>query len=49
LHKIIIKNLWPEVLMVPINPGRRTTILKITKVLGLLDIYNFLKDFRNNR
>lgn len=48
LHKRIIKILWAEVLSVPINPGRRTTLLKFFKLLGILDLYHRFKYSRFN-
>ncbi|MEN8249998.1 MAG: hypothetical protein ABFS32_13780 [Bacteroidota bacterium] len=48
LHRRIIKILWPEVLQIPINPGRRTTLLKLFKSIGILDIYYRLKYSRLN-
>jgi hypothetical protein len=38
-HHRVIRLLWPEVLLIPINHSRRTTILKLTKSVGLLDLY----------
>ena len=43
LQRQIIRNLWPELLTFPINPGYHTTILKILKVTGILNIYRRLK------
>ncbi len=43
LHTRIIKLLWPDVLRIPINPGLRTSLQKILKPIGLLDVYYRLK------
>ncbi len=39
LHKRIMEILWPEVLSVQINPGRRMIRLKIFKTFGILYLY----------
>lgn len=44
LHERIIKLLWPDALKIPINPGLRTSLQKILKPVGLLDVYYRLKN-----
>ena len=39
LHKKVIKNLWPELLKVPINPGLKNNIRKIFQFLGILKLF----------
>jgi hypothetical protein len=43
LQRKIINHLWPELLHVPINPGKLKTKLKILKLFGALDIMQRLK------
>jgi len=43
LHIEIIKLLWPELLRFPINPGWRTSLRKVLKPIGMLDLYYRLK------
>jgi hypothetical protein len=43
LHRKIIKNLWPEVLSVPINPGLKNSLKRILQYSGLLEQINRIR------
>jgi hypothetical protein len=36
LHRAMMKNLWPDVLKVPINPSRKNSLKNFFKILGVL-------------
>ncbi|MFO7669620.1 MAG: hypothetical protein R6W31_08190 [Bacteroidales bacterium] len=44
LQKGIIKLLWPDLLKVPFNPGWRTSLRRLLKPMGILDVYYRLKN-----
>jgi hypothetical protein len=45
LHRRVIKNLWPELLDIPINPSAKNKILKTFKILGVLNTFYKLNGY----
>jgi hypothetical protein len=43
LQREIINHMWPEVLLVPINPSAQKKIMKILKFMGMLDFFQKLQ------
>lgn len=43
LYKKIIEELWPETLQVPVNPGMKKMVMKITQKLGVFPLLRNLK------
>jgi hypothetical protein len=43
VYRNIIKQLWPEVMQVPINPGAKKVAIRITQYLGIFPPFRNLK------
>lgn len=43
IYKKMIELLWPEVLQVPVNPGLKQIVMRITQYIGIFPIFRNLK------
>jgi hypothetical protein len=43
VYKKMIEILWPELLQVPVNPGRKKIAMRVTQYLGIFPIFRNLK------